>query len=142
MNMTAHCSDKLSYPIQGYLSDIDFGAEIKPCKLKAGVTATHTTTINNQRTGDIHKIEICVRPRYSGVILNGDPSLTEYKHGIPMLRSGKDWSHKFWIERNSTNLIPNDEIATSVSLYDSTQVSGTTYGTPEGAAVTFTVDIS
>jgi hypothetical protein len=137
-----HCSDKLSYPADGCLTNIDFEAEVKPCKLNAGVTAKHTTTINNQRPGDIHKVEICVRPKYNGIVLNGNSSLTEYKHGIPMLRSGNKWSHQFNIARNNSNVIPNDEIETSVSLYDSTQVTGTTYGTSEGAAVTFTVDIS
>jgi len=144
----AHCSNSLSYPAQNYLSDIDFEAEVKPCQLKAGVRANHITRINNQRTGDIHGIEICVRPRYNGVVLNDDPSLTEYKYGNPpMIRSGKSWDHEFPIERNAANLIPNDEIETSVILYDSTQVTkqvggGWTYGTSEGASLSFTVDIS
>jgi hypothetical protein len=123
------------------LTNIDLEAEVKPCKLKKGVTAVHTTTINNQRTGGIYQIEICVKAKHRGVILNGDSSLTEHKHGIPMLRSGKKWSYPFGIQRNSKN-IPDDEIETAVTLYDSTQWSETSHGSPEGAAVTFTVDIA
>lgn len=139
--MTAHCSDSLSHPSPGHLSNIDFEAEVKPCNLKPGVTATHTTKINNQRTGAVHNIEICVRPMNNGVILNGNPSLTEYKHGIPILRSGKPWSHKVPIEQRTQN-IPNDAIETAVTLIDSTQITNPGGGTPEAASLSFTVDIS
>lgn len=140
--MTAHCKDSLSYPTPGYLSNIDFEAEVKPCTLKPGVTGTHTTKVNNQRTGDIHKIEICIRPMYNGVILNRDPSLTEYRHAPPMmLRSGKDWTHKVPIEQRTQNT-PNDLIETAVTLIDSTQITNPGGGTRQGVSLSFTVDFS
>jgi hypothetical protein len=139
----AHCKNKLSYPAHGCLTNIDFEAGVKPCHLKTGITAKHTTTITNQRTGGIYQIEICVRSKSYGVVLDGDSSLTEYKFGIPSLRSGNDWSHSLNIERNHNLVIPNDEIDTSVTFYDSTQqVKGKFYGSSEGAAITFSVDLS
>jgi len=140
--MSGHCKDSLSHPQPGNLPDIDLEAEINSCVVKAGKFSRHSTTINNQRTGSIHQVDICVKSRYQGVILNGDPNVTEYRHGIPMLRSGKKYPHKFPVSVNPAKSIPNDEIFTTVVLYDSTQVSGNSYGTLEQACLAFTIDIS
>jgi hypothetical protein len=140
--MSGHCKDSLSHPQPGNLPDIDLEAEINACVVKAGKDSRHTTTINNQRTGSIHLVDICVKSRYKGVILNGDPTATEYRHCIPMLRSGKKFADKFPVTVNSAKSIPNDEISTTIVLYDDSEVNGTIYGNSEHAWLVFTIDIN
>lgn len=140
--MPPHCKDSLSHPQPGHIPAVDLEAEINACVVKAGKVSKHTTTINNQRTGSVHQVEICVKPRYGGVILNGDPTLTEYRKVIPMLRSGKKHAERFPVSVNPAKPMPNDEISTAVVLYDDTQVNGGVLGTSEQASLVFTIDIS
>lgn len=140
--MAGHCKDSLSHPQPGHLTAIDLEAEVNACNLKSGRKSRHTTTINNQRPGNIYQVDICVKSRGKGVILDGDPNITEYKHTIPVLRSGKKYPNKFDVTVNPNKPMPNDEIITAIVLYDSTQVSGNNYGQPEQASLTFTIDIS
>lgn len=140
--MSGHCNDSLSYPQPGSRPGIDFEAEIDACKVKRHRDSTHTTKINNKRTGGIEKVEILVRAKYKGIILNGDPSITEYKFGFGMLRSGNSTSHGFPVTANPHISTPNDLITTTVVFYDSTEVNGDVYGTQEQASLKFTIDIS
>ena len=88
--MSGHCKDSLTHPQPGHLTAIDLEAEINSCTVKAGKPSKHATTVDNQRPGNIYQVDICVKSKFQGVILDGKPAGTEYKHGIPVLRSGKN----------------------------------------------------
>jgi hypothetical protein len=141
--MSDHCRSDLSYPKQGHLPNIDIAAEVKPCYLKSGASSTQTTIVDNQRTGNIYKLHVGVRPKFNGVILNGNPTITEYTYDAPVLRSGKQITDKLCkMTVNPNKPINGDEIVTAVVLYDSTQVNGTNYGTPESALIEYTIDLN
>ncbi len=141
--MSPHCNDALSYPTKGHLPQIDLEAEAKPCHLRGKNTSTQITTLNNQRTGNLYKLQISVRPKFKGVIINGDAALTEYVYSAPVVRSGKQIQDRGCkMSVNPNNQIPGDEISTSFVFYDSTQVNGSNYGQSETACIEYTVDLN